>query len=83
MDQPLNVTIVAKKVDGIWEAAVLSSGKFSRALTGKDLQKIVVSQLTALLSFNRSDDSEVSVQVSITDGPEKTEGEDQSGPTEA
>jgi len=76
MDQPLSIQIVSKKIDGQYEAAVISGGKFARALSGKDLFKIVSSQLSALLSLERNEGTEVNVTVTISDGPseEKTDG---------
>lgn len=73
----LNIQFVSKKIDEQWEAAVISDGKFARALTGKDLTKLIMSQLTALLSLERSNDTEVTLNLTITDAPEKkNEGEE-------
>jgi hypothetical protein len=73
--EPLQVTIASKKIDGAWEAAVLSQGRFSRALKGNDLYSLVTGQLTALLSLDRPEGSEVSLQILITDGSvEKADG---------
>lgn len=65
----LNVQVAAKRIENQWEAAVISDGKFSRALKGNNLWKLVSDQLTALLSFDRVEGTEIAINVSIIDGP--------------
>lgn len=63
----MHLQILAKKIDKQFEVAVISEGKFARAMTGKNLTDIVFGQLKALLSFDRPEGTEISVTMIIDD----------------
>jgi len=75
----INVVIAGKVVDKKWEAAVLSEGKFMRALTGDSLFKLVASQITALLSLERPEGTEVGINISINEAEEVKEEKKEDG----
>ena len=62
------VVLSGRKIDGKWEAALISKGRFVRALVGEDLFKLLASQFTGLLSAEREDETTVHINVIITEG---------------
>lgn len=67
----MNLQIIAKKIEKQWEAALISDNQFRRAFTGTSLKKIVESQISAILSFDRPEGTEISVQLNIIDPPQE------------
>lgn len=64
----IEVMLSGRKIDGKWEAALISKGRFVRALVGDDLLKILTSQVTGLLSSDRPDETSIHINISITEG---------------
>jgi hypothetical protein len=65
MPEPLTMTIAIRKIDGVFEAAVVNKGAFMRALTGKDLYKMIMPQLLLVLTSDRPDDTEIGIVVNV------------------
>ena len=63
MSQPSAVTIVGRKVEGKWEVALISNGRFLRSFTGNDLTKIVSPLLMDSLKNSHPEDTEINITV--------------------
>lgn len=71
--QTTAVAIVARKVEGKWEVALISNGRFIRAFTGNDLTKIISPLLMANLQNGFPEDTEVSINIATTIPEEKND----------
>lgn len=63
----MQIMMAAKKVDGQYEAALLIDGKFTRSTVSKSLTDLMMKLLGPILTLDREDGSEVSVNVGILD----------------
>ena len=74
MAELTEVMLAARKVEGTWEMALISKGRFLRAVSNDDLFKLCSAQLAGFLVSDRPDGTEVTIRVGVTDGEEpKTE----------
>lgn len=65
-----NLTVAARKPGDRWEAALVVDGKFMRAFTGGEgdtLLSLVGATLTALLSVNRNEGTEIGINITVAE----------------
>lgn len=65
MSDPVNVTFALKRVEKKWEGAIISKGRFVKALIGDDLHKMVTKQLIPYLMSDQEDGVEIALNISI------------------
>lgn len=66
MPRVVVTTVAARKIEDKWEAALISDGRFVRALNGKDLFKLVSPLLLPYLQSAHPNDTEVGINISVT-----------------
>ncbi len=70
----MKLTIAARKIDNKWEAALVSEGKFHRALLSEKLEDVVLRGLLAILETPHPEGTLVIVDVATEeekkDGPQ-------------
>jgi hypothetical protein len=65
--EPINVTIVAKKIDGKFEGAFLVGNRFTRVITGSDLAQLVTNQILKVLNTDFPEGVDVAVNVNVVE----------------
>jgi len=63
--EPIVTLIATRKVDGKWEGACISNGRFLKAFVDKDLYKAVSARMAGLLTSDKEDETEVTIEIRI------------------
>jgi len=65
--KPVNVAIVAKKIDGKYEGVYLVDNRFTRILTGTALVPMVQGQISKILKEDFPEGVDVAINISINE----------------
>jgi hypothetical protein len=68
----IDLQLLAKQINGQWETALVSKGRFVRAQVGVDLEKLLLTHIRPILSAPRAEGVGVTLSLVVSD-PEPLE----------